>query len=332
MVSTEAKRLIARFSSSNGKPFVPGLDITATLADIALVTLCGSDNVKNYIDRSQFTSFLRLARKLSPTFCFNNVLDIFRPIGHIVETLNNIFVSADEKLLRSITKLLFVELQNHRATFNKDNIRDIIDAMINAKEEAEIEDNMNKTELLCDRNIVGAMADMFGAGITTTSSFIEWYLLYMIAYPDIQQKVHDELENVIGNDRYPTLKDRESLPYLQATILECLRLSSTVPLVIPHETIKNVKLNDYTIPSKTMIWINMWSVHHDEKLWPDPFTFRPERHLNSDGTVKSTSPNLMPFSCGARVCVGETFAKSNMYIILSHLLLATDITHHVIIF
>ena len=320
MASTEAKRLISRFSSKNGKPFYPGTDIVIALGDIALVTLCGSDNIENYIDRSQFTSILKLLRNLTPTLCFNSVLDVYPPMGYFAQTLNRVFGGGIEKLLLAISKLLFIELENHNATFNKDNIRDIIDAMIKAKEEAEIEDNVSKAEILSDKNIVGAMTDLFVGSIATTSSSIEWYLLYMIAYPDIQQKVQDEIENVVGNNRYPTLEDRENLPYFQATILESLRLSTTAALSAPRETIENVELHDCSIPSKTMIWVNMWSIHHDEKLWPEPDTFRPERHLNSDGTVNSSSPNLMPFGCGARVCIGETLARFNLYMILSHLL------------
>ena len=320
MVSTEAKKLIDTFNSHEGKSFYPGLYIATTPGDIALVTLCGSANIENYIDRSQFTSIMQFFRDQSPTLCFNSMLEVFPPMGYLIQALNNVFGSDQQKVLRSITKLLLVELQNHSDTFNKDNIRDIADAMISAKEEAEIEDNANKADLLSNKNIAGAMTDLFAAGIITTSSSIEWYLLYMIAYPDIQQKVHDELENAVGNNRYPTLQDRENLPYFQATILECLRLSSVVSLMVPRETIENVQLNDYVIPSKTMVWINTWSVYRDEKLWPGSSTFYPERHLDSDGRIKGSSPNLMPFSCGARMCVGETLAKFNMYVVLSHLL------------
>ncbi|EDV22935.1 uncharacterized protein TRIADDRAFT_28454 [Trichoplax adhaerens] len=192
--------------------------------------------------------------------------------------------------------------------------------MIKAKDEAEDKNDINKTKMLNDKNLVGALIDLFAAGIITTTTTLEWYFLYMIVHPNIQQKVHDELDRVIGRDRYPTLQDRDKLPYLQATILETLRASSVSPLAAPHETIADIKLNNYTLPSKTTVWINTWSVHHDEKLWPNPNEFSPERHLNNDGTIKASSPNLMPFSCGTRACIGETLAKFNLYIIISHLM------------
>ena len=87
---------------------------------------------------------------------------------------------------------------------------------------------------------------------------------------------------------------------------------------------KTCKLDEYTIPKDTQIWVNLWAMHHNEKLWDDPFTFKPERYLDADGQlVLADHPhrrNTMPFGAGHRVCVGEVFAMSRMFLIIARIL------------
>ena len=87
---------------------------------------------------------------------------------------------------------------------------------------------------------------------------------------------------------------------------------------------RTCKLGEFTIPKNTQVWTNLWSLHHDEDLWDEPFKFKPERFLNEDGEVLPVDhPNrkhLMPFGAGNRVCVGEVFAMSRMFLILTRIL------------
>ena len=57
-----------------------------------------------------------------------------------------------------------------------------------------------------------------------------WFMLAMIAYPDVQKKCQEELDRVVGRSRMPTFKDRESLPYIIATVRELFRWRTTVPI------------------------------------------------------------------------------------------------------
>ena len=63
-----------------------------------------------------------------------------------------------------------------------------------------------------------------------TATRMTWFMLAMIAYPDVQKKCQEELDRVIGRSRTPTFKDRESLPYMRATLREVFRWRSTGPV------------------------------------------------------------------------------------------------------
>ena len=63
-----------------------------------------------------------------------------------------------------------------------------------------------------------------------TATTMTWCMLAMIAYPEVQKKCQEELDRVIGRSRMPTFRDRESLPYIRATIRELFRWASTGPI------------------------------------------------------------------------------------------------------
>ena len=140
--------------------------------------------------------------------------------------------------------------------------------------------------------------DLFVAGTDTTATTLKWAILYLMLHPDIQRKIHEELDMVIGRERMPTLEDRKVLPYTEAVLLEIQRIATIVPLSVPHSTAYDTKLAGYDIPAGTFILSNLWAVHHDPKVWKDPEEFKPERFLNEDGTAVVQREELIPFSIG----------------------------------
>ena len=133
-----------------------------------------------------------------------------------------------------------------------------------------------------------------------------------------------QVMDVIGPARHPVLKDQDRMPYLRATLLEIGRFASIVHVTIPHKATRTCKLDKYTIPKDTEVWVNLWALHHDGDLWEEPFEFVPERFLDADGgLVPADHPNrrnVMPFSAGHRVCMGEVFALSRMFLITARIL------------
>ena len=69
----------------------------------------------------------------------------------------------------------------------------------------------------------------------------------------------------------------------------------------------------YQIPKGAIILTNIWGIHHDEKRWPNPERFMPERHLDENGKFLK-SDNWIPFSVGRRSCLGQQLAKMELFI------------------
>ncbi|XP_069720181.1 steroid 17-alpha-hydroxylase/17,20 lyase isoform X2 [Phaenicophaeus curvirostris] len=137
----------------------------------------------------------------------------------------------------------------------------------------------------------------------------------------VQRKIQEEMDQKIGLSRHPHLSDRPLLPYLEATISEVLRIRPVSPLLIPHVSLADTSIGEYSIPKGARVVINLWSVHHDEKEWDKPEEFNPGRFLDERGQhIHSPSPSYLPFGAGIRVCLGEVLAKMELFLFLAWVL------------
>ena len=82
----------------------------------------------------------------------------------------------------------------------------------------------------------------------------------MSLYPDVQQKARAQLDAVVGPNRLPEIRDRESLPYVDAILKETMRWHVIVPLSVPHYTSEDDEYNGYIIPKGTTVMPNIWYV------------------------------------------------------------------------
>ncbi|XP_078278406.1 cytochrome P450 2D20-like isoform X2 [Rhinoraja longicauda] len=170
-----------------------------------------------------------------------------------------------------------------------------------------------------ESNLVGTLWSLFGAGTETTSTTLNWALLFMVLHPDVQSQVHEEIDRIIGNGRKPKLEDREEMPFTNAVIHETQRLGNIVPISLPHETYRDTEVMGYTIPKGTTIFPNITSALYDEDVWLTPREFNPGHFLNSDRMFVKPEA-FIPFSAGHRVCLGEQLAKTELFIFFTSLL------------
>ncbi|PSN45989.1 Methyl farnesoate epoxidase, partial [Blattella germanica] len=170
-----------------------------------------------------------------------------------------------------------------------------------------------------EEGLITICQDLFAAGGETTTSSIEFSLLYMVLYPEVQKNVQKELDSVVGQNRRPTLEDRPNLPYVEAVITELLRVCSIAPLTPPHRVTEDTYLNGYLIPKDTMVLINLYSLMQDKEHWGDPENFRPERFLNAQGKFVKDDW-MIPFGTGKRMCLGEVLARSTVYLFFTSFL------------
>nr|XP_004236547.1 cytochrome P450 71A4-like [Solanum lycopersicum] len=169
----------------------------------------------------------------------------------------------------------------------------------------EIQDG-NETGFPLQRDSLKALVlDAFVAATESTYSALEWIMTELLRHPRVMKKLEEEVREL---GQGITEDDLRNMQYLKAVIKESLRLHPPAPLLIPRESMEDVKLLDYHIPAKTQVIINAWAIGRDPLLWDDPEEYRPERFLNSDIDVKGLNFELIPFGAGRRGCPGTAFA------------------------
>ncbi|XP_072247586.1 steroid 17-alpha-hydroxylase/17,20 lyase-like isoform X1 [Leuresthes tenuis] len=268
----------------------------------------------------EFETMLRYSQGIVDTVAKDSLVDIFPWI--------QIFPNADLHLLRQCVairdKLLQKKYEEHKADYSDHVQRDLMDALLRAKRSAE---NNNTTEIsaesvgFSDDHLLMTVGDIFGAGVETTTTVLKWAITYLIHHPEVQRSIQDELDSKVGMARSPQLRDRGSLPYLEATIREVLRIRPVAPLLIPHVALSDTSIGNFTVRKGTQVIINLWSLHHDEKEWNNPELFNPGRFLNNKGAgLTMPSSSYLPFGAGIRVCLGEALAKMELFLFLSWIL------------
>ena len=221
---------------------------------------------------------------------------------------------------KRIRNTIFPEAyQTQKETYTPGAIRNLTDSFISCYEK-EISKETKKDIGSMD-DIAGLMADVTFGGSDTTSTSLTWFLLYMVLYPDIQEKVHKEISTVVNNDHLPDWKDAQNMPYLQATLCEVQRASGMM-VVVGTNAIQDMKIAGYDIPKGTYVAVNLDKLHHDGREWPEPEKFKPERFLDCDGKFVGWSKlnGFLPFVVGRRECPGQSLAKIMMFTFASVLL------------
>ncbi|KAG5543328.1 hypothetical protein RHGRI_016157 [Rhododendron griersonianum] len=140
-------------------------------------------------------------------------------------------------------------------------------------------------------------------------------------------KTQEELNTQIGGQRLVEESDIKNLVYIQAIIKETLRLYPPAVLVPPRENIEDCTVGGYHIPAGTVLFVNLWKIHHDPQIWPDPWEFRPERFLTThkDVDLRGMHFELLPFGSGRRGCPAISFALQVLQFTLASLVHAFEI-------
>ncbi|KAH0624279.1 hypothetical protein JD844_007967 [Phrynosoma platyrhinos] len=136
------------------------------------------------------------------------------------------------------------EVDKHRENRDVHEPQDFIDFYLLQMEKSKDDPNSTFNE----ENLLQCILDLFVAGTETTSSTLQWAVLLMVAYPDIQDKVYKEIEEVLGSSHSICYEDRKKLPYTNAVIHEAQRAKYILPVGIPRRCSKDFNMLGYHIP------------------------------------------------------------------------------------
>ncbi|CAJ1048744.1 cytochrome P450 1A1 [Xyrichtys novacula] len=290
--------------------FDPFRHIVVSVANV----ICGMCFGRRYDhDHEELVSLVYLSNEFGQVVGSGNPADFIPILRFLPSSTMKKFLDINDRFNTFVQKIV----TDHYSTFDKDNIRDITDSLIDHCEDRKLDENSNIQ--MSDEKVVGIVNDLFGAGFDTISTALSWSVMYLVAYPEMQERLYQEMVDNVGLDRTPVLTDKPKLPLLEAFILETMRHSSFLPFTIPHCTSKDTSLNGYFIPKDTCVFINQWQINHDPELWKDPSTFNPERFLSPDGTEvnKLEGEKMMVFGMGKRRCIGEVIARHELFLFLA---------------
>jgi cytochrome P450 family 110 len=202
----------------------------------------------------------------------------------------------------ALDALIYAEIKNRRGkTAGRE---DIFSLLLDAR----YDDGEGMTE----KELRDQLHLLFFAGHDTTSTALAWAFYFTCRQPIEKKKLLDEIDK-LGDSPEP--EAIVALPYLDAFCQETLRIHPVAPNVA-RQLEHPFELAGQTIPAGTTLAASIMMLHQNEKLYPEPNKFRPERFLDR----KFSPYEFIPFGGGPRRCIGAAFAMYELKIALATLL------------
>ena len=183
---------------------------------------------------------------------------------------------------------------------------DILSSLLQVQDE----DGIRMTET----QVRDEVMTLFFTGHETTALALSWTWFLLAQHPEVVAKLSEELGTVLAG-RAPTTEDIPKLTYTDWIVKESLRLYPPAYGIV-RESLNDVEIGGYTIPKGATVAIFQWSVHRDPRYYEDPEVFRPERW---DNNFAKSLPRCayIPFGAGPRICIGNTFALTEVVLLLA---------------
>ncbi|CAM5128036.1 unnamed protein product [Eretmochelys imbricata] len=309
-IQEEACFLVERLKKTHERPFDPTIPLTHAVSNIICSVVFG--NRFDYEDQ-KFLALINLTQENNELFrSFLGQLYNFFP------TLMDYIPGPHQKLVKNseeFKRFVLERVKMHEESLDLSCPRDFIDAFLIKMEQ----EQQNGQSEFNTENLVRSTVDLFLAGTGTSSTTLRHGLLILLKYPDIEAKVHEEIDRVIGRSRSPCMADRSQMPYTDAVIHEMQRFINLVPMGVPHAVTRDTRFRQYVIRKGTTIFPALQSVLGDSREFPKPEQFNPGHFLDENGAFKK-SDFFMPFSAGKRICVGEGLARMEIFLILTMIL------------
>ncbi|XP_006014869.1 cytochrome P450 2C19-like isoform X1 [Alligator sinensis] len=305
-IQEEAQYLVKKLSSTQKMPFDPTFLLSCAVSNIICSIIFGKH--RDYEDR-KFLTLMGLMNDI-----FHVVSSHWGQLYQLFPSLMDVLPGPHKRMFKNVDELkkfISEEVKKHQDSLDPSSPQDIIDCFLTKMEQDKHND---KSEFYLE-NLVATTFDLFIAGTETPSTTLRYGLLILLKYPEIQEKVQKEIDFVIGRTQSACMANRSQMPYTDAVVHEIQRFIAVIPLGLPHTVSQDTPFRQYIIPKGTTIYPILSSVLHDSKEFPDPEQFNPEHFLNENGTFRKSN-FFMPFSAGKRICLGESLARMEIFLIL----------------
>ncbi|RCN40005.1 unspecific monooxygenase [Ancylostoma caninum] len=208
-----------------------------------------------------------------------------------------------------------IEAHGKHVNYDSDESNDYVEAYLKEKKRREADGDEVSFSHIQLQNVC---LDLWFAGMETTSNTLSWGAVFLLNHLDVQTKMQEEFDREIGSTRLITMADKNRLPYTNAVINEIQRMANLLPMNLPHETMRDVRVGEWNLPGKTGVIPQISTVLYDKEIFPDPLNFNPSRFIDDAGKLKKVD-ELIPFSIGKRQCLGEGLAKMELFLFIANL-------------
>ncbi|CAL4065959.1 unnamed protein product [Meganyctiphanes norvegica] len=316
-IMSEARKLANDFEKRVDKPAKIPKSVEVSVLNIVWQLVANKDY--EYDDK-KVIDLMDLMHKWFVDTGYLVLPDFFPILNYLPKFLRNYLLKEHitDELKKKCIDFTKETIEEHRANLDCDNPVDVIDHYLIEMDEQQ--KNPNGPQFKSDLDLTMTIFDLFAAGFDTTSSTLRWLILYVASHPEVQRKLHEEIDSVLQSDEEISLNHKDSLPYLEATIYETHRYCSFAMAGVFHQTSKDIQLGGHTIPKGTHVYACQALCHEDPNYWKEPEKFQPERFIDENGKFKSQKESFMPFGIGRRQCIGEALAHMELYLVFAMLL------------
>ncbi|XP_030075563.1 cytochrome P450 2C15 [Microcaecilia unicolor] len=314
-IQEEAQFLVEELRKTEELPFDPTFFLSRSVSNVICSVVFG--NRFDYEDKN----FLILLSLLNDMFrLFSSVwVQFYNFFPNVMEYLpgpHKRVITNMDQLLAFVSK----RVKMHQETLDPNFPRDFIDCFLMKMEQ----DKGNPQSEFSAKELVTTTFDLFSAGTETVSTTLRYGLLILLKHPKIEAKIHEEIDRVIGQNRSPSIEDRNAMPYTEAVVHEIQRFIDLIPLGVPRAVTRDIQFKQYFLPKGTTVYALLSSVLYDPKQFQNPESFDPNHFLDANGCFKRNDA-FMPFSAGRRICLGEGLARMEIFLFLTTILQNFDL-------
>ncbi|XP_062155062.1 trimethyltridecatetraene synthase-like [Alnus glutinosa] len=274
---------------------------------------------KKYTDESEasIVSPEEFKKMLDELFLLSGVLNIGDSIPWIDFLDLQGYIKRMKALSKKFDRFLEHVLDEHiakRKDAKDEAAKDMVDLLLDLAEDPTLDVKLER------HGVKAFTQDLIAGGTESSAVTVEWAISELLKKPEIFKKAAEELDTVIGRDRWVEEKDIVNLPYIDAIAKETMRLHPVAPMLVPRLSREDCKIEGYDILKGTRVLVNVWTIGRDPAVWENPNEFCPERFIGKDIDVKGHDYELLPFGSGRRMCPGYSLGLKVIQSSLANLL------------
>ncbi|XP_066495785.1 cytochrome P450 2B1-like [Tiliqua scincoides] len=308
-IQEEIGFLVEEFRKTQGSPFDPRVLLRCSVSNIICSMIFGE---RFQYDDREFRALIHLIeeniRQINSIWL--QLYNFFPGVMKFLPVANSFFENYEEQK-RCVSRMV----QKHKDTLDPALPRDYIDAFLIKMQE----DSGNLNTEFHQKNLVVSVLDLLFAGTETVTSTLRYSFLILLKYPHIVERIQDEIDQVVGQNRAVSMQDRSEMPYTDAVIHELQRFIDVNPLGLPRSTTQDTEFAGYVIPEGSIVFPMLHSVLNDPIQFKAPETFDPGHFLDESGAFQKPDA-FIPFSAGKRSCLGEGLARTELFLYFTTIL------------